>query len=556
MKNHRKVHIFATHYNLTHRIMKKLTTKGIIAILSIICTFAVISCEENNESSLNIEDASFNLTREMVAGTQLKIDIRLYDEGGTLDNATVRIGEAEIPATIHQDNTSGNYFLSCHVPEDLQGKYTLSLILNSQPVSVGEISIFQLGMQHLSTDTPVSIDINGAYLLIGSGKLTASAIEKVIIKDMQGDTIPGEMKTAVNISEKYTFVQLEHAHSFDTLLPDNGTYVAIPQYNYQTSGYVVRNSDGLLIPLYEPEVFGLRSLSDTRFCFLPKYDFDNTALCVSEILEENLPASISNQEDLERLSNCIHTLDLRNTEGKLDWKHFGSYGLEGYEDSEFHEAFIYLNKDQIYAGNNVINMSGLVESNAESIEKIFSTRSGIMAITITNRYFRLYLANPNDRAWEKIGEWDRNVGTDDAKVATQGDRAIIITNNNEYRIAENGTVTAYPLTWKTTHNIYNIEIDPILQETGNFLYFSDRSELYRSRIEGTMLQEPENLGEINGTIFHNIDDILVTSFGSTEELNNRFRIIVNGQTLLVTDSQHLTDSHTDYLSGAILNPGV
>lgn len=539
-------------YNLLRRV----------SIIWPLCLITTVSCgifEQKPE--VDIEGASIECPDRILAGEQLKMTVRLYADEDVLESAAISIDGNEAETTISYFSDQDCYSISCTVPESCKGEYPVSLALNSEQAYSGNLKVFRLAEKPASTGFPVKMDIEGAYLLLGKAKVTASAVEEVQFYDKDGNIIPGEMTDQKNISGKYSFVSLEHAVSCEIYLPDNTDYTASLIYSYDTDNFVMDNSTGLLMPFRESGMSWVRSFSDDSFCFWTGEE--GAPLMQATVYEDNIPSEIT---DPEIQLDCIHILDLKNSEGKVKISDMMKYGFHATETPDFHEIKVFLNINEVYYGNSVIQMPLISESdmnqNKVIFARAFTVGSELMAVTYTRDYFRLHCADVESRSWEKIGEWERDMSENDwVNVAVQGNRAILFTSNRQYHIVSGRELKTYGLTWGNSFGKIESYVDPVLNDTGNWIYFDSSSNgnsaMYRSRIEGDSLGSPEILGngKIPQFLFHTMDDMAVIYTGNNDGGYATFNIIIDGNATEVVDTGGLTgNGGYAYDKGAIINP--
>lgn len=384
-------------------------------------------------------------------------------------------------------------------------------------------------------------------------------------KTTKGNVVPGktyELNGGIkNISDRYSFISLEHATSYNVVFPDDEEYTAVINYSYDVHNYIMINSSGLLMPFRESGIFKARSLSETSFCFWTGNESD-PLMQATVYYEEDIPAEVTDPE--MELNNCIHITDLTGTEGRASMSDIGKYGFHATETDD-HSVKAFLNNGEVYYGNRIVEMPLVSEADLEKIEfisKVFTAGEELMAITYTSSLYKLFYADPENRRWTKIGEWERDNSdpSDQLSVAVQGGRAIIISNNREYHFVSDRKLSTSDMSWGSQFNTIGIYMDPVINETGSYIYFNGTgtdSALYRSRISGSTLETPEELG--NGSIpqfmFHVLDDIAVINTGSTAELQEVFHIIIDGKETAVTDTDDLAGTGgIGNDMGIILNP--
>ena len=228
-----------------------------------LCHFAAVAgmllfawaCDSGQSVHPEISETDFRMPSHVLAGEMTAIYA-----SAQLEDAVLYIGGREFPADSWWEDEEGRWGTWITVPDDFMGEYEVSAGYQdgdseSEPEIIGKIEVWQLSDDpYYSTRRPAYADIGGAVLIVNSCKVTRTGIERLVFRDADGTQVKAELSMETGISSGYSCGILEYCSDYDITYPSDGSYIAFREYGSEISEpVVIRNSDGLVVPLSVPD---------------------------------------------------------------------------------------------------------------------------------------------------------------------------------------------------------------------------------------------------------------------------------------------------------------
>ena len=490
------------------------------------------ACDSEQSVHPEISETDFRMPSHVLAGEMTAIYA-----SAQLEDAVLYIGGREFPADSWWEDEEGRWGTWITVPDDFRGEYEVSAGYQdgdseSGPEIIGKIEVWQLSDEpYYSTRRPAYADIGGAVLIVNSCKVTRTGIERLVFRDADGTQVKAELSMETGISSGYSCGILEYCSDYDITYPSDGSYIAFREYGSEISEpVVIRNSDGLVVPLSVPDqgsLTGFYSVSETEFYFAYR---DLTKPARKAVIDETmLPSSVDDIEEDFTENIRIRTEELRGSAGKLE-RTAGNIQLIATETGK-----VFLGEHYIYDGNTTLEMKS-PSDNMGDIDNVFSLADNIITVKGRAGETRLYYAATGTESgtWHEFGKLDADILF--SSVAVHDGIAYLFAADRYFTVDESLQVTSrdYLRPVDASEGVFN----PGCPRTESWWYFLDKSgNLCRLNLEKASEDSHEVLGPAPQFMFHASNDTAVwNSYSGGKTI---FYILSGDDPATVTDDDDL-----------------